>query len=127
MRISDMVEEFLVVGSSKGGGVGGVALGEQRQQCRHLGKGVEARVGNLVGDAVIGEAALGEHEVGGGGHAHVGLAVADHQHALVSRRGFALAVAGRGAAGIAGIGEIDAPTVLVDLAQAISEDRQKVT
>jgi len=78
-----------------------------------------------VGDAVVGEAALGEHEVGGGGHAHVGLAVADHQHALVARRGFALAVAGSGATGIAGIREVDAPAVLVDLAQAVGEDRQQ--
>ena len=78
-----------------------------------------------MGHAIVGEAALGEHEVGGGGHAHVGLAVADHQHALVARRGFALAVAGGGTAGIAGVGEVDAPAVLVDLTQTVGDDRQQ--
>eukprot|EP01133_Synstelium_polycarpum_P000641 gene642-748_t len=73
----------------------------------------------------LGQAGLGEDEVGGGGHAHVGLAVADHQHALVARRGLALAVAGGGTAGVAGIREVDAPAVLVDLAQAVGEDRQQ--
>lgn len=58
-------------------------------------------------------------------YVHVRLAVADHQHALAPRGGFALAVAGSGAAGVAGVGEVDAPAVVVDLAQAVGEDRQQ--
>lgn len=120
------MEKVLSVGRRvEGSGVGGDALRQAGQQRRQFGKAFEPLVREIVGFAVLGQAALGKHEVGRGSHAHIGFAVANHQHALVARRGFALAVAGGGAAGVAGIREVDAPAVLVDLAQPVGEDRQQ--
>jgi hypothetical protein len=82
-------------------------------------------MGDGVGLAVLGQAALGEDKIGGGRDAHVGFAVADHQHPFVTRGGLAFAVARGRAASVAGMGEVDAPAVLVDLAQAVGDDRQQ--
>lgn len=58
-----------------------LALGSRASNAGSSAK-LSKRVRNAVALAVLGQAILGEHEIGGGGDAHVGLAIADHQHAF---------------------------------------------